>query len=122
MNATVDVARANARRHARASFGVELEDLADSRLPDLQWYDVVAAKHVDAVSARGIRMLELPADYPRIPHAPCRQIAERAYAQNEHGIAALSAERATDEELVVFDRDVLVLTAKRERDPFAKWF
>jgi len=56
LNASLDVARANARRHAQESFGVSIDDLVDERLPDLQHYEVVSADFVDAVTpSRSLR-------------------------------------------------------------------
>lgn len=123
LNASLDVARANARRHAQESFGVSIDDLVDERLPDLQHYEVVSADFVDAVTPCAIAALGLPLAYPAaIARAACQEIAEVAYAQSEHGIAPLSAVLPADEELVVFDRDVTSLTRKGERAPFTRWY
>lgn len=118
LNATMDAARANARRHAAAAFGATLDDLDDQRRPDLQAYDVSVARFVDAATPAGIAALGLAASYPiAIPHPPCQGIAEAAYAQHEHGIAVLSAVRPGEEELVVFDRSVSALVKRTSRSP-----
>lgn len=122
LNATIDVARVNARRHALLSFGVAIEDLVDARLPDLQHYDVVETAFVDAVTPDAVAALGLAPTYPAISHAPCQGIAEEAYASGEHGIAARSAVDHDGEELVVFDRDVPALAHKSKREPFASWY
>jgi len=123
LNPTIPIARANARRHARESFGVALEDLAAERLPDLQHYAVVETEFVDAVTPAGISALGLPPSYPTsIPHPPCQGIAEHAYAVGEHGVVPLSAVSPTDEELVIFDRDVPVLATKTTREKLASWY
>ncbi len=127
LNASLGAARANARRHALASFGTAIDDLLDEHLPDLQHYDVVQTDFVDAVSPTAVAALGLAATYPAaIPHPPCQAIAEVAYAQGEHGIVPLSAASSTagvaEEELVIFDRDVASLATKTTRANFASWY
>jgi RES domain-containing protein len=104
LNLTLEVARANARRHVLASFGAMIDDLVDDKhRPDLQRYEVVEADFA-------------------VPHPPCQGIAEAAYAQAEHGIVPLSAASPVDEELVIFDRDVAALAVKTTRLTFATWY
>jgi RES domain len=127
LNLSVEGARANARRHALASFGTTLDDLGDERLPDLQHYDVSESDFVDAVSPRAVAELGLAASYPlMIQHPPCQGIAEEAYAQGERGIVPLSATSdpamPAEEELVIFDRDVAGLAMKTQRLKFEGWY
>jgi RES domain-containing protein len=127
LNATLEVARANAARHIASQFGpsITFDDFAAGALPQLQYYDIVETDFVDAVSSIAINGLGLAASYPReIPHPPCQGIAAAAYANDEHGIAVLSAvgRTPTDEELVVFDRDVHAIAGKGQRVDFSDWY
>ena len=123
LNSTISVARANARRHAQDSFGVSIEDLIAGRLPDLQHYEIASTDFVDVVTPKAIAGLGLAPTYPtQIPHPPCQGIAEDAYAAGEHGIVPLSAASPTDEELVIFDRDVPGLATKAVRQGFSDWY
>jgi hypothetical protein len=121
------VSRANAVRHIQSQFGpsVTFDDFVLAALPQLQYYDVVETDFVDAVNRIAVEALGLAASYPRaIPHPPCQGIAAAAYAAGEHGIAGLSAVglKVTDEELVVFDRDVASVASKGQRVDFAAWY
>jgi hypothetical protein len=127
LNATFEVSRANAVRHIQSQFGasVTFDDFVPGALPQLHHYDVVETTFADAVNRIAVAALGLAARYPRaIPHPPCQAIAVAAYAAGEHGIAALSAVgvTVTDEELVVFDRDVANIAAKGRRVDFAAWY
>jgi RES domain-containing protein len=127
LNATLEVARANAVRHLQSQFGsgVILDDFVDSALPQLQYYDVRPTDFVDAVNPIPVQALGLAARYPsEIPHPPCQGIAAAAYAAGEHGIAVLSAvgTAPTDEELVVFDQDVVAIAKKTRRLDFGDWY
>ncbi len=123
LNATIDAARANARRHALVSFGVMIDDLDDDHRPDLQRYEIIVSDFVDAATPEAVAALGLAPSYPAtIPHPPCQGIAEDAYAQNEHGIVPLSATSADEEELVIFDRSVAGLAVKTSRAHFANWY
>ncbi len=127
LNLSVEGARANARRHALASFGATLDDLGDEHLPDLQHYDVSETDFVDAVSSAAVAALGLATSYPlMIPHPPCQGIAEEAYAQGEHGVVPMSATSnpgtVAEEELVIFDRDVAGLAKKTNRVKFGGWY
>jgi hypothetical protein len=102
---------------------VSIEDLRDELLPDLQHYEIATTPFVDAVTPEAIATLGLSATYPTdVPHPACQGISEDAYAAGEHGITALSVVAATDEELVVFDRDVPALATKTERRGFGNWY
>ena len=122
LNATVDVAIANARRHVWSTFRVVLEDLLPEKLPDLQEYDVHEHRFVDAVTPSGISKLGLPSDYATVtPHPPCQRIAQGAYDAGEKGIAPLSAVKPSDEELVIFDRVMPLLITARDRRRASSW-
>jgi RES domain-containing protein len=124
LNATLAVARANARRHVLASFGAAIDDLVDDdHRPELQQYEVAESDFVDAVTPVAVAALGLAPSYPSaIPHPPCQGIAEEAYAQGEHGIVPRSAVSPGDEELVIFDRAVHALAAKTARVKFTSWY
>ena len=127
LSATIEVSRANAARHIQSQFGpsVTFDDFVLGALPELQHYNLVETDFVDAVNRIAVGALGLAASYPRaIPHPPCQGIAAAAYAAGEHGIAVLSAVgvKVTDEELVVFDRDVARIAAKTQRVDFAAWY
>ncbi len=122
LNATIEVARANARRHVWSTFAVVLEDLVSEHLPDLQEYDVREQRFVDAVTRDGISQTGLPFDYATaIPHTPCQQVAQRAYDAGEDGIATLSAVKASGEELVIFDPAVSALVNVGSRRKATNW-
>jgi hypothetical protein len=126
LNATIDVARSNARRLISSQFGenVTIDDLAPQARPELQQYDVIESEFVDVVSRHAISQLGLAERYPLlIPHPPCQGIAAAAHASGETGLAVLSATMEADgEELVIFDRVVDALTVRRERLPFQEWY
>ena len=127
LNASIAIARANARRHISACFGptITIDDLADTARPQLQHYDIRESDFVDALTPAGVAALGLPRTYPTdIPHPPCQAIATAAYAANEDGIAVRSAvgSAPTDEELVIFDRAVIARAVKTKRDSFVDWF
>jgi RES domain-containing protein len=125
LNATIEVARANARRHVLMSFGATIDDLIDDddHRPDLQRYEIVESEFVDAVTPAAVAAVGLAPSYPSaIPHPPCQGIAEYAYAQGEHGIVPLSAESPAEEELVIFDRDVAALAVRTTRLRFSNWY
>ncbi len=127
LNSTIDVARANARRHVYESFGLSIDDLVDGglhhRVPDLQHYRVKDASFVDAVTREAIVRLGLASPFPAaVPHPPCQGIAEEAYARGELGIVTLSAVASGDEELVIFDRFVSALARKTKREKFSAWY
>ena len=124
----VETARANARRLI-AGQPFTFDDLLPERLPVLVEATVPEARHVDAVTARGLAALELPATYPRdgrgrtVGHARCRRIGSAAWAAGEPGIACRSAaEGAPDggEELALFDRGVRLRRGRRRR--FDRWY
>ncbi len=122
LNSTIDVARANARRHVWNTFRVLLEDLFPSKLPDLQEYAVVPSSFVDAVTPAGIHALGLPINYATtVPHPACQAVALRAYDARELGIVPISAVDASAEELVIFDREVAARATKGVRRKAAAW-
>lgn len=78
------------------------------------------ADFVDAVSPDAVAALGLAASYPlMIPHPPCQDIAEEAYAEGKRGIVPMSATSnpatAAEEELVIFVRDVAGWRKRRDR-------
>ncbi len=88
--ADVATARANvARLYVGYPYGPE--DLDPDRAPQLVEVDLANEPYVDAVSAAGLRALELPASYPTdadgttVPHAVCQPIGQRLYDDGELG-------------------------------------
>ena len=126
LNASIDVAAANARcSHARRAVG--LFDLRPDRRPWLMEVDVPTRHVVDVVTPSGIAAAGLPKTYPLgASHSTCWPIARRAYADmDEAGIASLSNAECTPlhcvgEELAWFDRSQPV-TEIAKRD-FASWY
>ena len=106
------VARANVhRRLADSPYGPE--DLQPARAPVLVRTEVPTARHVDAVTARGLASLGLPRSYPIdargevVPRERCEAIGQSAWEAGESGIACRSAALAAGrrgEELAWFER------------------
>ncbi len=127
LNASVDVARAQVR-HKLEPRGVRPEDLEPDHGPVLVHTDVPEDEYVDAVSAAGLRALELPVTYPRnedgeiVGHAVCQPIGQRAWDAEERGIACRSAAETAPprgEELAYFDREHL---ERQRTERFADWY
>lgn len=122
LNATVDVAAANARRNFAGEIAT-LFDLRPAARPQLQVVAVRTAAFVDAVTAAGLRAVRLPAAYPAgTTWRRTQQVAAQAYAARERGIACRSAALPEGEELAVFDRHVEELVDRGERIAFAHWY
>ena len=127
LNATAEVAAANARRN----FGGEiatLYDLQPAQRPNLVVARVSESCFVDVVTPEGLRSLRLPASYPiDVTHKKCQAIAKRAYdASKFDGMACRSNADATKtsflgEELAVFDRAIALVRQER-RLAFARWY
>jgi RES domain-containing protein len=124
----VETARANARRLLEDQ-PFTFDDLLPERLPALVETDVPQASYVDAVSARGLAALKLPASYPldargRVAsHKRCQPIGSAAWAADEPGIACRSAapgEPPDGEELALFDRGIRLRRGRRQR--FERWY
>jgi hypothetical protein len=124
----VETARANARR-LLAGQPFTFDDLLPERLPALVETTVPETRYVDAVSARGLASLDLPATYPfdergrGVGHERCRPIGSAAWAAGEPGIACRSAAPGAPpggEELALFDRGVRLRRGRRQR--FDRWY
>lgn len=77
LNATIEVAAANARLVLRRSFGdaVTLTDIRPEQRPDLATFSIRKHRFVDAVRDRGLAALGLPASYPAgVPRAMCAEV------------------------------------------------
>ena len=117
LNATVEVAAANARRNFAGEIAT-VYDLRPEQRPNLV---------EDAVTAAGLRTLRLPASYPLgVSHRRCQNIARRAYDAKMAGIACRSDTNATTtsytgEELAIFDR-FSQRARQRRRLRFAAWY
>jgi RES domain-containing protein len=124
----VETARANVRRLLEGQ-PFTVDDLLPERLPALVETTVPEAGYVDAVTARGLASLDLPATYPldasgkRVSHERCRPIGATAWAAGEPGIACRSAAPgapAGSEELALFDRGRRLKRGRRR--PFDRWY
>lgn len=125
LSESIVVAAANARRSLQLEFGdaVTFADLRPERRPDVQAFTVKNHRFVDAVSAKGIAALGLPATYPEsCGHRLCQSIARTLYRANEAGIAVRSA-AADGEELAIFDsHQALARRSRKGRRSFHEWF
>ena len=124
----VETARANARRLLEGQ-PFTFDDLIPERLPALVETDVPVAQYVDAVSARGLESLDLPATYPRdgrgrvVGHKRCQAIGSAAWDAGEQGVACRSAAPGAPpdgEELALFDRGARLRRGRRQR--FDRWY
>ena len=124
----VETARANARRLLEGQ-PFTFDDLLPERLPALVETTVPADRYVDAVTARGLASLGLPATYPRdrrgrlVTHARCQPIGATAWAAGEPGIACRSAAPGAPpggEKLALFDRGRRLKRGRRQR--FDHWY
>jgi RES domain-containing protein len=127
LNATIEVAAANARRNFAGEIAT-LFDLQVNQRPDLVVVAVSESPFLDIITPEGLRLLRLPASYPiAVSHKRCQGIAKRAYcAKNLDGVACRSNAEATStsligEELAVFDRSAGAVRQER-RVPFAQWY
>ena len=128
LNASRAVARANvARRLEGQPYGPE--DLAGGSAPVLVELTVPRSLYVDALSARGLASLGLPATYRvhpngrRVSWSRCQPLGRRAWDAGEPGIACWSAamrRSAKGEELALFDRGGL--PAATAIHGFDSWF
>jgi len=124
--ASREVAQANvARRLEGQPYGPE--DLVAG--PVLVELRAPRAMYVDALSARGLESLGLPATYPlhgngrRVSWSRCQPIGRRAWEEGEPGIACRSAAiraGSPGEELALFDRGKL--PSARAVRTFEEWF
>jgi RES domain-containing protein len=122
LNATVEVASANARLNYESEIAT-LFDLRPEYRPGLQLVEVASVMFVDVVTPEGVRSLRLPTTYPRVVTWNRTQpIAARAYDAGQRGIACRSAALPSGEELAVFDRAVSTLVVPGARIGFAQWY
>jgi len=126
LNATVDVAAANAR-HQHRDRAIKLFDLRVEARPRLITVFVPNHDVIDVVTDDGIRELGLPTSYPcDVPHELCHPIARDAYANGDPGIACRSNAEAMQgfwvgEELALFERALPVEEVGRRR-AFSEWY
>jgi RES domain-containing protein len=128
LNRSEEVARANVLRRLEGQpYGPE--DFAPGAGPLLVEVVVGETTLVDAVSARGLRTLGLPASYPADPsgaevsRSVCQPIGAEAWGSGEAGIACRSAALkapARGEELALFDRGRR--PARKNTYDFEEWF
>lgn len=125
----VATARANvARLYVGLPYGPE--DLEPDRAPQLVEVEIASESYVDAVSAVGLRALQLPLSYPvdadgtTVPHGVCQPIGQRLYDEGELGIAARSAAPGVAHgwELAWFAQPGRSPLVAEMRRPFESWF
>lgn len=126
LNATIDVAAANARWKHRDR-AIKLFDLNPEARPTLITLAVATIDALDIVSAIGVVDNGFSTDYPiGSTHAQCQAVAKRAYDANIRGVACRSAAEAVagswvGEELALFD----TAPPPRESAPrrgFSDWY
>lgn len=126
LNATVEVAAANARWKHR-NRAIKLFDLKASARPILVTLDVPSLQALDAVSDEGLRGNGFTTAYPEgASTAQCQRVARAAFDEGVRGVACRSAAEAVGgrwlgEELALFD----TAAAPREIAPrraFADWY
>lgn len=124
LNASVAAAVANARRSLRLQFGdaVTFDDLQPHALPELAHFSVRSREFADAVTAEGLRHLELPVSYPEAcERSRCARVARELYRAGEAGVAARCAPLPDEEELAIFDTHVRSARLL-SREVFARWY
>jgi RES domain-containing protein len=127
LNATLDVAAANARaQHVGRAIG--LFDLRPERRPHLLQVAVPRSECLDVVTPDGIEALRLPPHFPHaVAHARCQKIGRRAYVSKAYqAIACRSAAECgpkdwIGEELAWFDA-APALSENAPRRDFAAWY
>ena len=135
LNASVSVARANARHLLRnrtlAGMPFSFDDLEPTELPMLVATIVPACEVLDAVSAVGLAALGLPSTYPEhsdgspVSWQVCQLIADSIDDTGVPGIACRSAAPGTtsdDEEFVWFPEVGSSLALAGPAQSFDEWF
>lgn len=127
LNATIEVAAANAREWHRHR-AIKLFDLRPQRRPQLEAFRIRAQAFIDAVSHAGVTALGLPETYPHgVGWDRCQPIGKRAYDAGLPGVACRSAAEARPrswlgEELAVFDAAAPTLKRVGGRKNFGDWY
>lgn len=128
LNATLEVARANARLHL-AKNGLEVDDLKPGAGPDLVAFSVDLCAVVDIVTGDGVRACGLPDEYPDgVDHPPCQKLGAAFHAAGETGLACRSASECpgpgayVGEEVPLFDHADGTLPAAGTRVRFDEWY
>ena len=125
LNATVEIAAANARAQ-HAGRAVKLFDLLPEARPELVTFEVPKVEVVDACSKDGVAALGFAENFPyEVNWAPCQAIAREAQAAGLSGVAARSSAEVTatssvGEELALFER--VELGAPQARRRFNEWY
>jgi hypothetical protein len=102
-------------QHKLSGHPYGVEDLDESEQHDLVDVEVAERDWLDCVTVPGLEAVGLPVTYPRhrngrpVRHVDCQPVGQAAFDDGQPGVACRSAATgasSTDEELVVFDRDV----------------
>lgn len=129
LNADLATARANVTgRFGGLPYGPE--DLDLDQAPVLIEVDLHSERYVDAISAAGVRAIELPDSYPSypdgstVPHSICQPIGQTLYDDAELGIAGRSAAAGAEGgcELAWFARPGRTPLVPQSRRAFDHWF
>jgi hypothetical protein len=126
LNATIEVAAANARaQHTGRAVG--LFDLLPQRRPSLMTVDLPKSEVADVVTDAGVAAAGFPLEYPLgVDHPACWQVARFSYGDAGFaGIASRSNAECTPshcvgEELAWFDRSSQPAAGRRRT--FEEWY
>jgi RES domain-containing protein len=125
LNATIQVAAANARAH-HAGRAIKLFDLRPEVRPELVTFDVPVIDAVDACTRDGIAALGFAENFPySVAWPPCQTIAHEAHVARMAGVASRSNAEATattsvGEELALFE--MVTIGESRDRRRFNDWY
>lgn len=126
LNATIEVAAANAREW-HLNRAIKLFDLRPDRRPQLESFRIPEQQLSDAVSGAGVALLKLPKSYPLgVGWDQCQPIGKRAYDAGLPGVGCRSAAEARrdswlGEELALFDSAPRPRRVGRRR-AFSEWY
>ncbi len=125
LNATIEVAAANARAQ-HAGRAIKLFDLLPQARPEVVVFDVPMIKVLDACTAAGIAALGFAENFPfGVGWPSCQAIAREAHTAKLAGVASRSnaeatATRFSGEELAVFEE--VSAGAPQTRLTFLEWY
>jgi RES domain-containing protein len=125
LNATVNVAAANARAQ-HSGRAIKLFDLLPEARPELVIFDVPMSDVLDVCTPEGLRALGFADNFPySAPWPPCQAIAREAHAAGIAGVAARSNAEVmpstfVGEELALFEE--VSVGPPKARQRFDKWY
>jgi RES domain-containing protein len=125
LNATVQVAAANARQQ-HAGRAIKLFDLLPEGRPELVTFDVPMTAALDACTPEGLTELGFATNFPYgVSWAPCQAIAREAHSAGIAGVASRSNAEVTattfvGEELALFEE--MTVGPPQSRRCFDEWY